>query len=162
MTLESQFVFPAGQRDVTAEGPPFHIARDGTWYHGASAIMRPALVELFASILRCLPDGSYWLWHPGERCRVTVEDAPLIVENITRIGQDLHVTIRFHPPVVLGQNADVVCHNGVPYIALLHGLRARCPTAVYYDLVQMAVAKDGQMVVSSGGKSYSLGALAGE
>ena len=41
------------------------IARDGTWFYCGSPIARPALVKLFASVLRREPDGRYWLVTPA-------------------------------------------------------------------------------------------------
>src|SRR5271165_3410159 len=54
------------------------IARDGTWFYRGSLIGRPALVKLFASVLRREPDGRYWLVTPAERGRIEVEDVPFL------------------------------------------------------------------------------------
>src|SRR3712207_6625355 len=52
------------------------IARVGSWYHEGRAIARPALVQLFASILRRESDGSFVLVTPAEKLTIDVEDAP--------------------------------------------------------------------------------------
>ena len=49
------------------------IARDGTWYHEGSAIRRPAMVRLFASVLRREPDGRHMLVTPVEKLDIDVE-----------------------------------------------------------------------------------------
>src|SRR3954462_8758579 len=52
------------------------IARDGTWFYQGSPIGRPALVKLFASVLRRGPDGRYWLVTPAEPGGVAVGGGP--------------------------------------------------------------------------------------
>ena len=53
------------------------IAADGTWRYCGSPIGRPALVKLFASILRKDPD-RYVLVTPVERVGIMVDDAPFL------------------------------------------------------------------------------------
>src|ERR1700759_580931 len=63
--------------------PPFcgdiglRIARDGTWFYRGSPIGRPALVKLFATILR-KDDDRYVLVTPVEKVAIEVEDAPFL------------------------------------------------------------------------------------
>lgn len=54
------------------------IARDGTWYHEGAAIERPALVRLFAGLLKREGD-EYFLVTPVEKWRIQVEDAPFVL-----------------------------------------------------------------------------------
>src|SRR5215218_8579561 len=75
--------------ETTRKGPPpvekwnppycgeidMRIAADGTWFYNGTPIGRPALVRLFASVLRRDPD-RFVLVTPVERLGVTVEDAP--------------------------------------------------------------------------------------
>jgi len=63
------------------------IARDGTWYHAGTPIGRPALVRLFASILRREPDGRFVLVTPVEKLDIDVEDAPFIAVEATSEGR---------------------------------------------------------------------------
>ncbi len=49
------------------------IARDGTWFHEGRPIERPAMVRLFASVLRREPDGSHVLVTPVEKLAIEVE-----------------------------------------------------------------------------------------
>ncbi len=51
------------------------IAADGTWFYNGTPIGRPALVKLFASVLRKDPD-RFVLVTPVERVGIVVEDAP--------------------------------------------------------------------------------------
>ena len=63
--------------------PPFcgdldmRIAADGTWHYLKTPIGRPALVKLFASVLKREGD-EYFLVTPVEKCRIVVEDAPFL------------------------------------------------------------------------------------
>jgi hypothetical protein len=62
------------------------IARDGTWFHGGTPIGRPALVQLFSTILRREPDGSFVLVTPVERLSIDVEDAPFLAVEVQSEG----------------------------------------------------------------------------
>src|SRR5947209_19320179 len=63
------------------------IAGDGTWFYQKTPIGRPALVKLFASVLKREGD-KYFLVTPVERCGIAVDDAPfLAVELKAGVGQ---------------------------------------------------------------------------
>src|SRR6516162_359328 len=72
-----------GPPPVERWNPPFcgdldmRIAGDGTWFYLKTPIGRPALVELFASVLKREGD-SYFLVTPVEKCGITVDDAALL------------------------------------------------------------------------------------
>ena len=84
---------PKGLPPVEAWNPPFcgdldmRIAADGTWFYMKTPIGRPALVKLFASVLKREGD-DYFLVTPVEKCGIGVDDAPfLAVEMQSRIGR---------------------------------------------------------------------------
>src|SRR5437868_821296 len=49
------------------------IAADGTWFYQKTPIGRPALVRLFASVLK-RENGKYFLVTPVEKCGIAVDD----------------------------------------------------------------------------------------
>ncbi|MCZ6470008.1 MAG: DUF1285 domain-containing protein, partial [Gammaproteobacteria bacterium] len=53
------------------------IAVDGSWYHEGREFQRPALVKLFASVLRKEKSG-YYLVTPVEKLAIQVDDAPFV------------------------------------------------------------------------------------
>src|SRR6267142_5441877 len=67
--------------------PPFcgdldmRIAADGTWYYLKTPIGRPALVKLFASVLK-REDDKYFLVTPVEKCGIVVDDAPFLAVEL--------------------------------------------------------------------------------
>src|SRR6058998_304201 len=73
--------------------PPFcgdldmRIAADGTWFYLKTPIGRPALVKLFASILKREGD-KYFLVTPVEKCGITVEDAPFMAVELRLARND--------------------------------------------------------------------------
>src|SRR5260221_9406449 len=79
--------------------PPFcgdldmRIASDGTWFYLKTPIGRPALVKLFASVLK-REDDRYFLVTPVEKCGLVVEDAPFLAVELkpekSAQGQVLH------------------------------------------------------------------------
>src|SRR6187402_1451994 len=81
-----------GPPPVHLWNPPFcgdldmRIAGDGTWYYLKTPIGRPALVRLFASVLK-REEGKYFLVTPVEKVGIVVDDAPfLAVEMKTEDG----------------------------------------------------------------------------
>src|ERR1700735_2564514 len=86
-----------GPPPVERGTPPFcgdldmRIATDGTWFYLKTPIGRPALVKLFASVLKREGD-NYYLVTPVEKCGIRVEEAPfLAVEMNVEDGADGHV-----------------------------------------------------------------------
>ena len=71
--------------------PPFcgdidmDIRRDGRWFYQGSVIARPALVRLFASVLRREGD-SYFLVTPVEKVGIRVEDQPFLAGQLDVSG----------------------------------------------------------------------------
>ena len=140
------------------------IARDGAWYHDGAPILRPALVRLFAGILRREGD-AYFLVTPAEKLAIRVEDAPFVAVALTQdgsgAGQRLllttnvgdHVTLdaehRFWVATAAGQSR--------PYVAVRHGLNALVARSVYYELVALAETQDDQAVIRSCGVTFPLG-----
>src|SRR5690606_41748659 len=71
------------------------IARDGQWYHEGSPIQRPELMQLFASVLRREPDGSYCLVTPVEKLTIQVDDCPFVAQLLEREGSGREQVLRF-------------------------------------------------------------------
>ncbi len=77
-----------GPPPVHLWNPPFcgdldmRIATDGTWFYLKTPIGRPALVRLFASVLK-REDGKYFLVTPVEKVGIMVDDAPFLAVEMT-------------------------------------------------------------------------------
>src|SRR5215207_2844166 len=76
-----------GPPPVHLWNPPFcgdldmRIAADGTWFYLKTPIGRPALVRLFASVLKREGD-KYFLVTPVEKVGITVDDAPFLAVEL--------------------------------------------------------------------------------
>ena len=76
-----------GPPPVHLWNPPFcgdldmRIATDGTWYYLKTPIGRPAMVKLFASVLKREGD-KYFLVTPVEKVGISVEDAPFMAVEL--------------------------------------------------------------------------------
>jgi hypothetical protein len=143
----------------------FRILADGTWLHDGRPVARPALVRLFASVLRREPDGRYWLVTPTERAAVVVDDAPFVAIAMTAEGTSRDAEIRFRTNVDSWVPLDAdhplrIAHGTTgprPYIGLDGGLEALIARSVYYDLAARAVAgPDGCTGVWSAGGFFAL------
>src|SRR5215467_6915182 len=90
-----------GLPPVERWNPPFcgdidmRIGSDGTWFYQKTPIGRPALVRLFASVLKREGD-KYFLVTPVEKCGIAVDDAPFLAVELYvekdsgRGGRSLH------------------------------------------------------------------------
>ncbi len=124
------------------------IASDGTWFYLGTPIGRPAMVKLFASILRREADGSYVLVTPVEKVGITVDDAPfLAVELISegeararvmgfRLNTDDMVMVDADHPIRV--TIDAVTQAPRPYVMVRDGMEALINRAVFYELVALA------------------------
>src|SRR5689334_9398696 len=80
--------------------PPFcgdldmRIAADGTWYYLKTPIGRPALVKLFASVLKREGD-RYFLVTPVEKCGIVVDDAPFLAVELRVDGRGPQQVLNF-------------------------------------------------------------------
>lgn len=145
------------------------IARDGAWFHEGRPIGRPALVALFASILRREPDGSHVLVTPAEKVAIVVEDAPfLAVElHVAGAGHGARLTVRTNigDVVAIGPEhglrfvAEAETGGLKPYIDVRGGLEALASRAVAMELAALALANEEAgygLVVWSGGVFFAL------
>jgi uncharacterized protein len=125
------------------------IARDGTWFHEGSPIARPAMVRLFATVLRREPDGSHVLVTPVEKLAIEVEDAPFLAVEVKSegAGKDRRLAFRLNieEVVVAGPDHRLTIEEDAegprPYLHVRGGLRARLSRPVYYELAELALAE---------------------
>ncbi|WP_396595601.1 DUF1285 domain-containing protein [Brevundimonas sp. R86498] len=138
------------------------IRADGTWMHEGSPIGRAELVRLFSTVLRLDPDG-YHLVTPGEKLKITVEDLPFRAVAMRVDGDGLVFTTdvgdetRAGPDHALIVETDPVTGEPAPRIHVRAGLEARIVRSVFYELVERAEVRDGQLAVQSDGVWFPLG-----
>lgn len=140
-----------GPAPVEKWNPPFcgdidiRIEPDGTWFYMGTPIGRPALVKLFASVLRRDPD-RFVLVTPVERVGVSVADAPFTAVEMAVRGEGATREIAFRTNVddlvAVGPDHplrfDEDEGGGVkPYVLVRGGLWARVTRALTYDLVDL-------------------------
>lgn len=141
------------------------IRADGVWMHEGSPIGRPELVRLFSTILRKDPDG-YHLVTPGEKLKITVEDLPFRAIAVRfEDGRLIFSTDRGDEAEAGDDHALVVktdptTGEPAPRIHVRCDLWARLTRSVFYELVERAEERNGQLEVTSGGVRFVLGAVA--
>jgi len=137
--------------------PPFcgdldmRIAADGTWFYLKTPIGRPALVKLFASVLKREGD-RYFLVTPVEKCGITVEDVPFVaVELRVEVrgpGQTLHFRTNVDDWIACGPDhvlrfAPEEGTGGLrPYLHVRRDLWARVKRALFFDLVDLGEERE--------------------
>ena len=146
-----------GLPPVEAWNPPYcgeidmRIASDGTWFHNGTPIRRPALVKLFATILRREPDGRIVLVTPVERVGITVEDAPFVAVEmaVEGTGEARRIAFRTNVDDLVPLDAEHALRfeedseGGFrPYIHVRRGLWALLTRALAYDLAEMGEERE--------------------
>lgn len=154
--------------------PPFcgdiglKIARDGAWFYRGSPIRRPALVKLFASILRKDPE-RHVLVTPVEMVSVEVEDAPFLavamrVEDGPQ-GRSLVFRTNLDDETRAGPDRPMrferASGDGVkPYVLVRGDLWALVTRALVLDLVELGEVRDvegrAMFGVASGGAFFPM------
>jgi len=126
------------------------IAADGTWFYRGSPIGRPALVKLFASILRKDMD-RHVLVTPVERVGIAVDDAPFVAVEMKagEAGGARRLVFRTNVDDFVAVDADhplrfeVGARDGVkPYLRVRGDLWALLTRPVFYDLVARGEIRD--------------------
>jgi len=146
-----------GPPPVERWNPPFcgdldmRIAADGTWSYLKTPIGRPALVKLFASVLKREGD-KYFLVTPVEKCGIQVEDAPfLAVEMNVQEGADgriLHFRTNVDDWVACGPEHPLRFEpeagtGGLkPYLHVRRDLWAKVTRALFFDLVELGEVRN--------------------
>jgi hypothetical protein len=146
-----------GPPPVHLWNPPFcgdldmRIAADGTWFYLKTPIGRPALVQLFASVLWREGD-KYFLVTPVEKIGITVDDAPFTAVEMTAEGEGASRILSFRTNV-----DDWVTCGGEhrlrfepepetgglkPYLHVRRNLWALVSRALFYDLVELGEERD--------------------
>jgi hypothetical protein len=127
------------------------IAADGTWFYLGTPIGRPALVKLFASVLKREGD-KHFLVTPVEKVGIRVDDAPFLavemeiedggrgqnlifrtnVDDVVRC--DSEHKLRFEPEEGTG---------GIkPYLNVRRNLWAKVTRALFFDLVALGEVRE--------------------
>ena len=147
----------AGLPPVEQWNPPFcgnldmRIAADGTWFYLNTPIGRPALVKLFASVLKREGDG-YFLVTPVEKCGIQVDDVPFLAVELDveqgAGGRVLHFRTNVDDWVACGPEHPLRFEpesgtGGLkPYVHVRRGLWARVTRALFFDLVELGEERE--------------------
>jgi uncharacterized protein len=142
------------------------IDSNGGWSYRGSAIQRPALVKLFARVLRRDADGHYHLVTPAEKVDVAVADVPFMaVEmDVAGAGPARSLTFRTNVDDVVACGPDHALRfgdgpsDGVrPYLHVRGRLEARLTRALTHELLGLvAECEGGRPGVWSRGTFFAL------
>jgi hypothetical protein len=165
-----------GLPPVEKWNPPFcgdidmQIAADGTWFYQKTPIGRPALVKLFASVLKREGD-KYFLVTPVEKVGLIVVEAPfLAVElKVERGAHDQEQVLSFRTNVDDWVEAgpghalrfEPEATGGLkPFLHVRRDLWAKVTRPLFYDLVERGEERvvEGKAMfgVTSRGEFYAM------
>jgi uncharacterized protein len=146
-----------GLPPVERWNPPFcgdldmRIAGDGTWFYLKTPIGRPALVKLFASVLKREGD-KYFLVTPVEKCGIQVDDAPfLAVElqieegaagRVLRFRTNVDDWVSCGPSHALRFEKEIGTGGLKPYLHVRRDLWAKVTRSLFFDLVELSEERE--------------------
>ena len=154
-----------GPPPVHLWNPPFcgdldmEIRADGTWFYNGTPIGRPAMVRLFASILKREGD-AYFLVTPVEKVGIRVIDAPFVAVDAD-IGDQISFVTNVGDRVTAGPDHAIEVRGTLdaprPYVHIRRGLWALIDRKTFYRLADAAMpGDDGRMEVRSGEAIFPL------
>jgi hypothetical protein len=147
------------------------IAADGTWFYQGTPIGRPAMVKLFASILK-REGEKYFLVTPVEKCGIVVDDAPFMAVELRIDDSATTRQLRFRtnvddwvacgPDHPLRFEPEVATGGLKPYLHVRRDLWAKVTRPLFYDLVELGEERDitgtRMFGVASAGEFYAMAA----
>jgi hypothetical protein len=143
------------------------IAADGTWVHEGRPILRPALVRLFASVLR-REGARYVLMTPVEKLEITVEDVPFTAvelrgESIGTPAQAIGFRTNVDEWVVAGPDhplrfTEDAAGGLKPYVEVRDGLWARLARPLLFELAGLGEDNAAGFGVRSRGGFFAMAA----
>lgn len=144
-----------GPPPVHLWNPPFcgdiemRIAADGTWFYQGTPIGRPALVRLFAGVLK-KEGGKHFLVTPVEKVGITVDDAPFVAVDWRREGDALVFATSLGDETVAGPDNPIRVERDPdsdaprPYVHVRRGLEALIDRKSFYRLVEIGDVRPHQ------------------
>lgn len=164
-----------GAPPVELWNPPFcgdldmRIAADGTWFYLKTPIGRPALVKLFASVLK-REGEKYFLVTPVEKCGIHVDDAPFLAVELKvedgAAGPVLNFRTNVDDWIACGPDHELRFEpetgtGGLkPYLHVRRDLWAKVTRTLFFDLVERGEEREiaGAMMfgVSSMGRFFPM------
>jgi hypothetical protein len=164
-----------GPPPVELWNPPYcgdldmRIAADGTWFYLKTPIGRPALVRLFASVLK-REDDRYFLVTPVEKCGIRVDDAPFLAvelnvdegsaERVLNFRTNVDDWVACGPEHVLRFEPEPGTGGLKPYLHVRRNLWAKVTRALFFDLVELGEERDvdgtAMFGVASGGAFFPM------
>jgi hypothetical protein len=183
-TLDNMFAdLLALQSDSVTKLPPVHlwnpknsgdmdirIDREGRWIHEGGEIKRPALVQLFSSILK-LENNEYFLVTPVEKWKISVEVAPFFITQVTRVIRDdqqaISCTTLNDETIILNEDHPLIIKyeslsdQPTPLVKVRGNLWALVSRSAFYQLVAWGENpsgnEDNAVYLTSMGRQFLLG-----
>lgn len=162
-----------GERPVERWNPDYCgemdliIKSDGSWWHEGTRITRSGLVELFASVLRKDEDGRTYLVTPVEKLGIQVERAHFHAVRVDAMGDgkeqrlffktNLGETVEAGPEHPIMVETDPETLEPDPRVIVRGRLDAAITRPAFYELVELAIERNGVLGVWSGGEFFALG-----
>nr|WP_174507285.1 DUF1285 domain-containing protein [Acinetobacter sp. Marseille-Q1620] len=119
------------------------VKANGEWWHEGQLIRRQVLLDLFSSVL-WKEDGKFYLKTPVEQIEITVEDEPLLVNQVDQVEIDKKIYLQL---TTTNQDVVIVDHDHPifmreysgelrPYIHVRFGINALIQRNTFFHLIE--------------------------
>ncbi len=141
---------------------PIAIDEQGRWLYQNTLIQRPALVQLFASVL-VREAEDYFLVTPAEKVKITVADVPFVVVTWHYIHEQgtpvIQVTTNIGQQFGLSRAHPLLMKQDIPYVDCGRDLWAKVHRNVFYQWSEIAQVEPSPIgeryfIESAGEKFY--------
>lgn len=142
------------------------IKSDGTWFYQGTPFKRPSLVQLLASVLK-KEDEEYFLVTPVEKIKISVEDAPFVINQWHWLEQDsepetMLLSTQIGDEFLLNEQHPIdLLGDGQIYVCVRRNLWGRVHRNVYYQWIDMAEhtkeKEQTKLIITSAGSSFTIG-----
>ncbi len=125
-----------GKMDLT-------VKANGEWWHEGQLIRRQALLDLFTKVL-WKENGKFYLKTPVEQIEITVEDEPLLINQVDQVEIDgktyLQLTTTNQDVVIVDQEHPIFMREYLsemrPYVHVRFGINALIQRQSFFHLVE--------------------------
>lgn len=133
-----------GKMDLT-------IKSNGEWWHEGQRITRQSLIDLFSSVL-WKENDTFYLKTPAEQIEITVEDAPLQINQVDQVNLDgksyLQLTTTNQDIVIVDAEHPIFMqqYQGEwrAYVYVRFGLNALIQRSCFYHLIDYGILGENE------------------
>jgi hypothetical protein len=110
------------------------IKADGKWYHGEAEMFRRNILNILASHIERLDDGTYCIKLGDDVNPITVEDVPFVATGYQETEQGVKLIFHDLQELLLDHEVKLTLKEDIPYISYKWAADTRLSRGIYWKL----------------------------